>query len=182
MRARRILLVTLTIMTGAAGLLGPIYAIYVEKLGGHILATSASYAVFGIVYGLSMLVMGKIADRVKEKEYFIVFGFLLSGFAYLGFLFATQPLHLFFIEAVLGLAMSSITPANDALYTKHLDSGKYASEWASWEAVFWITDGVSAFLGGLIVAYISFTALFILMASISFIAGVYILLLPRRIL
>jgi sugar phosphate permease len=177
--AQKILLSTQTIATTSAGLLAPIYAIYVEKVGGGILETSASYALFAVVYGLLMLVMGKMTDKVKYQELFIVAGFFISGIGYVGYLFVSSVFHLFILQAILGIAQAVMTPAHDGLYTKHLDDSKTASEWATWEAVYAISTGVSAFVGGIIVYYISFEALFIAMFMMSFSAGLYLLLLPR---
>ncbi len=178
-KAQKILLSTQTIATTSAGLLAPIYAIYVEKVGGGILETSASYALFAVVYGLLMLVMGKLTDKVKYQELFIAAGFFISAIGYVGYLFVSSVFHLFILQAILGIAQAVMTPAHDGLYTKHLDDTKSASEWATWEAVYAISTGVSAFVGGIIVYYISFEALFITMFLMSSVTGLYILLLPR---
>lgn len=163
-------------------MLVPIYAIYVEKIGGDILAASGAYAVFSLVYGVLMIFFGRLTDRVKESEYFIVAGFLLSGVGFFGYMVVQNPLQLFIVQAVLGIALALMTPAHDSLYTAHLDHGRFASEWGTWEAVYWITEGIAAFVGGLIVTYVSFDALFMFMGGISFVAGFYIWILPRRVL
>lgn len=49
LRARKILLSTEVVSTGTLGLLGPIYAIYVEKIGGGILEASGTYAIFALI-------------------------------------------------------------------------------------------------------------------------------------
>jgi predicted MFS family arabinose efflux permease len=72
-----------------------------------------------------------------------------------------------------------MTPAHDGLYTKHLNQTKNASEWATWEAVYAVSAGLSAFIGGIIVVYMSFSSLFVLMGTMSLVAGLYIWFLPR---
>lgn len=63
-----------------------------------------------------------------------------------------------------------------------MDDHKPASEWGQWEGFYYITEGVTAVVGGGIASYMGFNALFIIMTVISFFTGVYLLLLPRRIL
>ena len=181
-RARRILLFANAIANGSTALLGPIYAIYVEKIGGGILEVAGSYTVYCLAYGILMLVFGRWEDKFKETEYFLAAGVIISAIGFAGYLTASNILHLVIIQGILGVAFALMTPAQDALYTKHLDRGKFGTEWGTWEAVFWITEGVGAFLGGMIANFVGFQALFMVMMSISFLTGLYILFLPRKIL
>lgn len=170
------------IAVGAAGLLAPMYAIYVEKIGGDILTATNAWALFSITGGILIILIGRLTDRVKEPEYFIVAGFLTAAVGYLGYLTVKGPGHLFIVQAILGVAMALMTPAHDALYTQHLDGGRFASEWGFWEGMWLITEAIAAFVGGIVVTYFGFQALFILMATMSLLTGFYILFLPRQIL
>ncbi|MBI2055308.1 MAG: MFS transporter [Candidatus Sungbacteria bacterium] len=181
-RATKILLTTQMIATGAMGLLSPIYAIYVEKLGGGILSAAGAWAIFSIVSGLLIIFLGQLTDRVKEPKYFIVAGFLVGSFGYFGYLFAKSPAHLFVIQAILGLSLALMTPAHDSLYTKHLDDSRFATGWGIWEGLYRITEAASAFIGGIIVVYVGFKALFVLMSGLSLVTAIYIWLLPRKVL
>ncbi len=128
-RATKILLTTQMIAVGTAGMLAPIYAIYVQKIGGDILAASGAWTVYSIVGGVLIIFLGRITDRAREPEYFIVAGFFAAFVGYAGYLFIKSPSHLFIVQAVLGLATALMTPAHDALYTEHLNGGRFASEW-----------------------------------------------------
>jgi len=181
-KAKRIVLVSQMIAVGTMGLLGPIYAIYVEKLGGDILAAAAAYAIYSVVYGGLVILLGKVTDKVKESEYFVIAGFFVASLSYAGYLLAQNPLHLFVIQAVLGVAQALNTPALDALYQKHMDNRKPASEWGKWEGIYYITEGITAAVGGGIATLIGFMPLFIIMAAISMVTGVYLMFLPRKVL
>lgn len=182
LRARKILLSTEVVSTGTLGLLGPIYAIYVERIGGSILEASGTYAIFALIHGLLVMRLGKLTDRVKEQKYFMVAGFLISGIGFLGYLFVKNLPQLVLVQAILGIAMAIMTPANYALYTKNLDRGKFAAQWGTMEGIYYITQGLTAFAGGIIASYIGFQAIFIFMAGVSFLAGIYIWLLPKEVL
>ena len=82
----------------------------------------------------------------------------------------------------MGIAQAVMTPAGDALYTVHMDHGKFASEWGIWEGLYYIAEGSFAFLGGVIAKYVGFSTLFVTMFILAFCAGLYIWLLPRDVL
>lgn len=181
-RPTRILLTTQMIAVGAAGMLTPIYAIYVQKIGGDIIEAAGAWTIFSIVSGVLTILFGRLTDKVREPEYFIVAGFFVAAAGYFGYTLVQNPLHLFIVQIVLGVSVALMTPAHDALYTEHLDGGRFASEWGFWEGMWNITEAVTAFIGGLIVASFGFKILFIAMALLAFVTGVYIWLLPRRLL
>lgn len=179
-RARRIILTLTIVYNGSIALLAPIYAIFVEKIGGGILDAAGTYALFTIVYGILMIFIGKLTDKVQKKEYFMAAGFFFSAIGFAGYLVAKNIIHLLITQIILGIAFAVITPASDALYTSHLDKDKYASQWGIWETTWYVTEGVCAFIGGIIAKYIGFHALFISMITISCLAGSYIILLSWK--
>ena len=73
-------------------------------------------------------------------------------------------MQLFAVQLVLGIGTAVGLPAFDAMYTKNLDKGKYASEWGAWESMNYITAALAASLGGVIAALFGFTVLFAMMA------------------
>lgn len=181
-RPTKILLTTQMIAVGAAGMLVPIYAIYVGKIGGDILVAAGAWTIFSIVSGTLTMLFGRLTDRVREPEYFIIAGFFAAAVGYVGYLFVQNPTHLFIVQMVLGVSVALMTPAHDALYTEHLDGGRFASEWGFWEGMWNITEAVAALAGGLVVAWFGFKTLFIVMAVLAFSTGIYIWFLPRRVL
>ncbi|PIP24842.1 MAG: hypothetical protein COX34_02005 [Candidatus Nealsonbacteria bacterium CG23_combo_of_CG06-09_8_20_14_all_36_12] len=67
--ALKILLLTDGLFLLAAAMLGPIYAIFVEEIGGDILTAGTSFAIFALVMGTLILIIGRIEDIVlKETE------------------------------------------------------------------------------------------------------------------
>lgn len=179
-RAKRIVLTCQMIAVGTMGLLGPIYALYVEKLGGDILAAAGAYAIYSMVYGVLVLVLGRVTDTVKESKYFVIAGFFIAAVSYAGYIVASTSIHLFFLQAILGIAQALNTPAFDSLYQKHMNNHTPASEWGEWEGVYYLTEGITAALGGGIAHFVGFTTLFLLMSLMSILTGTYLWLLPRK--
>ena len=147
----------------AAGMFGPIYAIYVQKIGGDILATGTSWAIFMIISGIGILLMGRIQDKIKKEKPIIILGTALTSLAYLGYFFVSNVYQLFFVQALLGLSMVIRTPAYDSFYTRYLEKGKFASQWAAWEGLWYTTAGVAAIIGAFLVKMFSFKTLFLVM-------------------
>jgi len=159
----KILLISGLFYAFAVGLFGPIYAMFVGRIGGDILDASGAWATFAIVNGTIVILFGKLGDKTFNKKYMVFFGFLIVALGTLGYLFVSAPIHLFFVQAILGLGMALVDPPWDALYGKAEDDGKEASEWSLWEGGQLIVGGISAIIGGLIATYFGFTTLFITM-------------------
>lgn len=176
----KILLMISALLLAAAGLLGPIYAVYVQEIGGDLLTAGTSYAVFAISAGLLTFLFGRWEDRVDHQEKFIIAHYLLAAIGYFGYIVAKTPTHLFIIQAVFGIGMAMGAPAYDGVYSRYMDKGKYASQWGTWEAMHWIVTAIAAALGGLLANLYGFKVLFMIMFALSIIALLVSLLLIKK--
>jgi len=182
-RAIRILLVTNALILLASAMLGPIYAIFVEKIGGDLMDASIAGFLYAITAGLVTLLTGKFSDKVRHNDKIIIIGYTLIGSGFLLYQLVDSVFSLFAIQALIGLGEAIYSPAFDKLYSKHLDYGKSGAEWGSWESMNYFTAAFGAILGGLLVSNFSFSALFYAMAALSFGSGLYLYFLsPRRVL
>lgn len=178
----KILLFADAITLFAGALLGPIYAIYVQKIGGDILEASGAFAVFSLVSAVLIFIIGRFEDRVKEQELLIVAGYAIIGFGYFGYLFVETPLQLFLLQGLLGVGIAIELPAIDSTYSKHLDHRRSAYNWGAWEAMNRLTLGAGALVGGGIVTMFGFPTLFVVMGALSLASALFILFLPREVL
>jgi len=181
-KAIRILLSTNALIRIAGFMLGPIYALFVGKIGGDLLDASLTMGVFALAAGITSLIMGKLSDKVKENELIVVFGYGLMGVGYFLYLFVDSILFLFAVQVIIGFAEAAYAPAFDSLYSKHLSRGHAGREWGAWEAMNYFTWAGGAVLGGFIVSLFGFSALFITMALSCFVGASYIYYLPRKVL
>ena len=155
--------------TFALGMFGPIYAIYVQNIGGDILDAGFAWAIFMIISGIGILAMGKLQDRIEHDKPAIIIGYSLEALGFLGYFFVSNVTQLLFIQVLLGIGTVIKTPAYDSFYTKYLEKGKFASQWAAWEAAWYIVTGVAALVGAILAKIFSFKVLFLVMFSLSLI-------------
>ncbi len=179
----RILLTTDGLFLLAAAMLGPIYAVFVEKIGGDILTAGTSFAVFSLVMGVLILIMGKIEDIIlKETELWICAGYFIIAISFFSYLFVKAPWHLFIVQIFLGIGEAIETPAFSALYSKYLDHKRPAFQWGAWDAMRNFATAGGAVFGAILATIFGFNILFILMGIFALISALVILFLPRKVL
>ena len=74
-RGTKILLWADGFATLALGMLGPIYALFVEQIGGDILDAGWAFFAFMITSGIVMFLISKWEDRFKHKSKLVVVGY-----------------------------------------------------------------------------------------------------------
>ncbi|MCK5476992.1 MAG: MFS transporter [Candidatus Aenigmarchaeota archaeon] len=181
-RALKILLITNSLIMTASAMLGPIYALFVEKIGGNLLDASIAGGVFAFAAGITTLISGRYTDRTKEKQKIVVFGYFLIGIGFLLYIFVNSIWFLFFVQILIGFAQALCSPAFDALYSKHITKTRRGIEWGEWEASSYFSSAFGAVIGGVIVSLFGFNMLFIIMAFFCFSSSLYLCFLPKRIL
>ncbi len=177
--AIRIFLVAETLLFFGVGMLGPIYAVFVEEIGGDILTAGASWSIFMILSGVGLIIAGRAVDKKGREKPFIIAGYLLEAMGFLGYVFVTTPLHLFAVQVILGISSAISYPSREAWFTKFLDKGKFGSQWATWEALYSITAGVASLVGAVIASVYGFKTMFVSMFVISMCALLIVTRIPE---
>ncbi len=170
-RTSKILLTGANIWYFGEGMMGPLYAVFSEKVGGDILDLTWAWATYLIITGIFYIIVGKLLNGKSYKEKVMVFGYALNALFTFGYLFVQHPLQLFLVQAGLGIAEAIGTPAWDALYAKNIGDEMDSYAWGLSTGQSQIVTGVAFGIGGLITHFISFEALFITMGSIQVIAA-----------
>jgi len=181
-KALRFLLLISSLFMFAFAMFSPIYAIFVQKIGGGIIEASRAWAIFGITSGLLTFLAGKYENKMKETELAIAWSQFVICIAYV-LLYFTHTLHMLYLAMiVLGIGQALFWPAFHAVYSKHVDGKKSTWQWSIYDGLAYIIPAFGSALGGWLVAHYGFSLIFIIMAAISFSCGVLIIFLPRRIL
>jgi MFS family permease len=178
-KAIKILLLSSLFFNISAGAFGPIYAIFVEKIGGDLLTASTSWAIYSGVIGVLTIVFGKFETKWNQRK-LIVLGYALEAFINLGYIFIRTPFHLVMLQAALGVVIAFHNPAWDSIFSKSIDKGKETEDWGYWEGSTRIIAGIGAIIGGAIVTVFGFRTLFLLMAADSAISAGFATLLLRK--
>lgn len=155
------------------GMLGPLFAVFTERIGGDVLDITWAWATYLIFAGLLYVIIGKMTDKYNNKEKTMVFGYALNTLFTFSYLFVSAPWHLFVVQAGLGVAAAMATPTWNALYAKHEDRKHDGFRWGLVGGESQIITGIAIIIGGYIVSSFSFTVLFITMGITQAIATIY---------
>lgn len=169
----KILLLGGNIWYFAEGMLGPLFAVFADRIGGDILDITWAWAIYLIFAGLLYVVVGKITDRYDNAEKIMVAGYILNTICTFSFIIVSAPWHLFLVQAGLGISAALASPTWNALYAKHGDDNQRGFQWGVAGGVAQIITGIAVITGGYIVNFGSFTTLFIVMGTIQTIATIY---------
>jgi len=178
----RILITVNTAMVFVIGMLAPFYVTFVQKLGGGIAFAGFSWAIFSIVAGGLTLLFGKWQLRVKEQELLLAFGYLIRGLVFLSYAFMGSIAQLISTQVLWGVGAALGSPAFDAVYGAHTNKEDSIVQWGEWEGIASIATGLAAIVGGILIQGIGFPYMFMGMAVLSFLLGIYIWKLPREVL
>ena len=157
--------------TFAGTMLLPVWAMLTNRVGGDIVDAGIGYALFYIVTGLVVALVGRTKWYSDNVKYMVFVGFLISGVGEFCYIFATNQYELFAIQSLVGLSVGLLNPAWDTLYSD--TNGSAAKKWSFWTGGISFIMGISAIVGGLIINYLGWNALFITMGIIDGIAIYY---------
>jgi MFS family permease len=166
----------------ATAMLGPIYALFVERIGGDLLDAGITFGAFSFAAGIVTLISGTFTDRIKEAELIIVLGYVVTAIGFLSYVFVENMTALIFAQVVVGIGTAIRYPAFDAVFSSHLDKGEGGREWGAWESTLYFTSAFGAVMGGYLASEFGFDYIFVIMSVLSFAAAVYIYSLPRKLL
>jgi len=175
----KILIAASFIYNFGAGLFGPLYAIFVEEIGGNILTAGSAWAAYSIAVGVAMFIFSRYEDYLP-KEKLIVIGYGLLSFGFIGYYLISTQLHLFIVQMYMGFSLALIDPVWNAYFGKKVDKKKEAAEWGDWEAGSYILIGLAALAGGIIAFKFGFKTLFLIAFAICAVSTVVSYLLIRK--
>lgn len=181
-KALIVLLITNGSVLISVAMLAPIWAIFVEKVGGGILETGLATSVLAVTAGIVVILTGKISDEVKHDELIVAFGYAVMGVGFILYNFVDSVWFLAAVQIVVGAGIAIYEPAFDSVYSKHLQKHAAGREWGAWESINYFSQAIGAALGAAIAAFLNFNVLFIIMAILCFVSALYIYFLPRRAL
>lgn len=180
--ALKILFISNSIYYFASLLLGPLYAVYVQNLGGGVLLVSVSTAVFYVASTVFLVYMSRWGDKVKEKELLLALSYVIRGLAFFSLIYTNTALFLIFLQVIFGLGEALGTPTFGALFAKHLDKKEEVMEYSDWSIVANLVMALGTIFGGFIVSSLGFVYLFVIIGILCFISAGYILFTPREVL
>jgi MFS family permease len=175
----KILLYGSNIWSFADGMFAPFLAVFTQRIGGSILDISWAWAIYLIVTGVCVILIGRYSDR-HSKEKIMISGYALTALFTFGYLLVHTPIQLFIIQGGLGIALALCNPTWYALYGKYSSPESAGMTWGLADGEGKILVGIAIIMGGFIVKTFSFETLFIIMGSIQVIATLYLMRILRK--
>lgn len=175
----KILLYSSNIWNFASGMFGPLLAVFTERIGGSVLDISWAWAIYLIVTGSFVILIGRYSDH-HSKEKIMIGGYALTALFTFGYLLVQTPAHLFAIQAGLGFALALCNPTWYALYDKYSSQKSAGMIWGLADGEAKILTGVAIVIGGFIVNTFSFETLFIVMGILQTAATLYQMKILRK--
>ncbi len=171
----RILISAYSASIFSQGILSPIYAFFVLKIGGGILETAYSTALFSIVTGIVTILIYRTKWSRKYEKECLVWGWFLWTASLLMYCCITSIIALCISQVLNALGNAFSQAAFDVEYAKVTHSDP-AHGWSWFEGATNITSGIASLFTGILALYFGLQFLMICMsifATISFLIIYY---------
>jgi MFS family permease len=168
MRPTSLYLITLAyaFSTFAQGVLTPIYAFFVQHIGGGILETSWAIATYSIITGVGTILIHKTNWSHTYRRQFLWGGWLLWLMSVGVYLIMTNIYLLYISQILNGLGVAVFEPIFDAEFARKV-SRDPSSGWSLFEGVTSIFSGVASLAGGFIATHYGFNVLIYCMFAVA---------------
>ncbi|MBI4136565.1 MFS transporter [Candidatus Roizmanbacteria bacterium] len=179
----RFLIISDTTLMGAAGLLGPIFAVFITDFieGGNEAVAGLAAGIYLLTKSLLQIPIAYFIDRIRgeKDDFWLMFVFtLLIAFVPLAYLIIETPTQLYLTQFILGFFTAFTFPTYMAIFTRHIDKEKEGTEWGVYFTLTDLTSAALAALGGFIALSRGFPALIIAVVTLSCIGA--LMLWPVR--
>lgn len=127
------------------------------------LDAGVAVGIYAILKGLFYFVFKNIKEDKVSKKVMIASGYLIMGTGYFLYLFASVPMHIYFIQAILSIGETIITPSWSAVIAMSLQKGKERHIYSNFYGYRSMFEGGAAITGGLFAMEFGFNTVFIMM-------------------
>lgn len=182
----RILISSDFLLQSGWGLIGPIFAIFLTRQiqGGTIEMVGFIAATYWITKSVVQPFIAHAFDTNKGERddfKFLIFGMYVANLIPLGYVFSTQPWHIFLLESIRGLAMACVIPSWAAIFTRHIDKGWEAFSWSIESTGIGFAAAFAGALGGILATTLGFKVVFVLVSIFGLMSSSLLLLIRHQI-
>lgn len=179
----RLLIISDTVVVGAAGLLGPIFALFIEGFiqGGNEAVAGLAAGIYLFTKSVFQIPIAHFIDRVRgEKDDFWLMFIctILIALIPLLYLVIHTPAQLYLVQFTLGLFAAFTFPTYMAMFTRHIDKEKEGTEWGIYFTLIDLVSATLAAVGGYLAATQGFHVLIVAVVVVSLIGS--LMLWPIR--
>jgi predicted MFS family arabinose efflux permease len=174
------LILSANIWIFSEALLGPLFAIFGQKIMGMNSTMYISYAWAGymIMGGLAYIALSKLIERYNINPNVMCYlGYLLSAISTFGYVMISGIYGLILIESLIGISTAMIVPSWNHMFSRENNNSTEA--WGLNGGLEKIGSGIAMIIGGLVVSHLSFNILFISMGLMQLVAFVVQLMIGK---
>jgi len=182
----KILIASDFLLQSGWGLSGPIFAIFLTKQiqGGDIKMVGFIAMSYWLTKSIVQPFLATYLDKnhgEKDDFQFLVAGMFIANLVPLGYIFSTEPWHIFTLEIVRALAMACVIPTWSGIFTRHINKGREAFSWSLESTGIGFAAGFAGAFGGLIASALGFKAVFVLVSMFGLLSSAALLLIKKNI-
>ncbi len=182
----RVLISSDILLQSGWGLIGPIFAIFLTKQiqGGNLKMVGFVAATYWITKSIVQPFIAHHLDKnhgEKDDFSFLIFGMYAANLIPLGYIFSSQPWHIFVLEFIRGLAMACVVPTWSGIFTRHIDKGREAFSWSLESTGLGFAAGFAGAFGGILASLISFKVVFVLVSMFGLASSTLLLLIRQHL-
>jgi MFS family permease len=172
------------------GLVSPVFALFIlENITSQNSLKAAEVAglsalFYWIAKSLFQIPVGYLLDKKegeKDDFWFMVVGTFITAIVPLGYIFSTQPAHIYFWQVIHAVSMAMALPSWLAIFTRHIDKGKEGFEWGIETTSIGLGAGIAGGLGGILVSYFGFSMVFVFVSILNLISGICLLFIKDSV-
>ena len=177
----KLLVSSFTISSFAEGIILPIYAIFVQKIGGDILDAGIAMGVFLITEGVFTMLVHRFKWTAKQRMYLMIFGWLIWLGGICTYLLISNIWMLFLSQVLTAIGNAVADPIFDQELATHTDKGMEQFEWGFFEGSKSLIDGAAAIIGAGVAYYFGFTVLIYVMIATATASFILILFYIKKL-
>ncbi|MDE2037810.1 MAG: MFS transporter [Patescibacteria group bacterium] len=163
----KLLISSFTTSTFAESIILPIYAIFVQKVGGSILDAGIAYGLFLITEAAFTMVVHRYKWDANQRIGLMVGGWLIWLGGVFTYLLISDIWMLFVCQVLMAIGNAVADPVIDEELAAHTDMGLEEFEWGIFEGSKAFSDGAAAIVGAAIAAYLGFGVLIWFMVAVA---------------
>jgi hypothetical protein len=182
----KVLILSDFLLQSGWGLIGPIFAIFLTRQieGGTVAMVGFIAATYWLTKSTIQPFIAHFLDvkRGERDDFrFLVGGMYIANLIPLGYVFSTQPWHIFTLEFIRGLAMACVVPSWSAIFTRHIDQGWEAFSWSIESTAIGFAAAFAAAFGGVLATILGFRTVFVLVSIFGLISSSILLFIRNQI-
>lgn len=163
-----------TFIALSLGFVGPIYAIYFEKISDNLYFVPILIGIYWIFVGFLEPIFGKHIDKIGKKKGYVI-GCILTSIAIFLYPIASNLLTIFIAQIIAAIGYSIEMPSYYSLMAEITNKEKRGSEIGKLDGWFNIMYGVSAILSAIIIYHFALESIFYLAGCFYLIASLFAL-------